>query len=381
MGKRGTRRENGAGTVELLNDGRWRVRLTIETSTGRKRKAFTAKTKKAVVAKRDAYLRDREGIAFDAETVTVSDYLDRWMEDSVKQTRRPSTVVEYESVVRVHLKPALGSLKLQKLGPVHVQGMLAEKRREGYAEGTCRRIYAILGAAMTQALKWRLVASNPLASVDAPRVSQRTSRMALTVQEVARLFRGAKDWRGGKLYPILLLAVSTGMRQGEILGLFWEDIEGEAITVRRTLHRDGKTNESGSVRYGPPKGGKPRRVEIDARVAAVLKDHRKCQLEERMEAKSWATEHVFATPEGKPIHRAVLLQSFKRLLKREGLPSVTFHELRHTCATIAASRNVHPTSVQRMLGHADVSTTLRVYSHEWPNAQKDASTALGDALF
>jgi integrase len=381
MGKKRTRRENGAGTVELLNDGRWRVRLTVETSAGRKRKAFTAKTKKAVVAKRDAYLRDREGIAFDAEMVTVSDYLDRWLEDSVKQTRRPSTVVEYESVCRVHLKPALGSLKLQKLGPVHIQGLLAEKRREGYAEGTCRRIYAILGAAMTQALKWRLVASSPLASVDAPSVPQRTSRMALTVQEVARLFDAAKVWREGRLYPILLLAVSTGMRQGEILGLLWEDIEGEAITVRRTLHRDTKTVEKGSARYGPPKGGKARRVEMDARVTGVLKDHRKRQLAERMASEAWETEHVFATPEGKPIHRAVLLQSFKRLCKREGLPPVTFHELRHTCATLAAKRNVHPNTVKELLGHADVSTTLRVYSHEWPGAARDASVALADVLF
>ncbi len=381
MEKKRTRRENHAGTLEQLADGRWRVRLTVETARGKKRKAFTAKTKKAVVAKRDAYLQQREGVAFDAEKVTVSEYLDRWLEDSVKQTRRPSTVVGYESVVRVHLKPSLGSLKLQKLGPVHVQGLLAEKRREGYAEGTCRRIYAIIGAAMTQALKWRLVNSNPMQAVDAPKVPQRTTRMALTAEEVSRLFDAAKAWRGGRLYPILLLAVSTGMRQGEILGLLWEDVEGNVITVRRTLHRDMKTTEKGSVRYGPPKGGKLRRVEIDTRVAAVLKEHRKRQLAERMASQSWESEHVFTTSEGRPIHRAILLQSFKRLCKREKLPPVTFHELRHTCATLAGQRGVHPQVVQRLLGHADISTTLRVYSHEWPGADRGAAEALGDVLF
>lgn len=382
MGKR-PKRENHAGTLEYLPKlDRWRIRLTVEGPNGTKfRKAFTAKKKKDVIAKRDQWLKDREGIAFDAEKITVSNYLDRWMEDSVKQNRRPSTVAEYQSVCRVHLKPAFGNVKLQKLGAIHIQSLLADRRRNGYAEGTCRRIYAILGAAMTQALKWRLVNANPIALVDAPKVPQRTTRMALTAEEVSRLFNAAKAWKDGRLYPILLLAVSTGMRQGEILGLFWEDVEGESITVRRTLHRDGKTNETGSARYGPPKGGKTRKIEVDPRVSAVLKDHRKAQLAERMAAPSWEAEHVFATTEGKPIHRAVLLQSFRRLCKRESLPSITFHELRHTCGTLMAQRGAHPNAVQQLLGHADVALTLRTYTHAWPGQHKDAAKALGDVLF
>lgn len=255
MGKR-PKRENGAGSLEELKDGRWRVRLTVETSMGVRRKAFTAKTKKAVVAKRDAYLKDREGIAFDAEKVTVSDYLDRWLRDHVSHQRRPSTYVEYESAVRVHLKPALGTIKLQKLGPVHVEGLLSEKRREGYAEGTCRRIYAILGAAMTQALKWRLVNSNPVTPVDAPKTPQRTTRMALTAEEVSRLFDAAKAWRGGRLYPILLLAVSTGMRQGEILALLWEDVEGRPLPSAGPSTGTGRRTRPGAPDMGHRRAGR-----------------------------------------------------------------------------------------------------------------------------
>jgi integrase len=234
---------------------------------------------------------------------------------------------------------------------------------------------------MKQALKCWLINADPMGAVDAPKATQRTTRMALAADEVSRLFDGAKAWRGGRLYPILVLAVSTWMRQGDILGLLWEDLEGDILTVRRTFYRDTKTAEKGSARYGPPKGGKTRRVEIDARVVSVLKEHRKKLLEERTSAPSWESEHVFTTPEGKPIHRAVLLQSFRRLCKREGLPQLTFHELRHTCATLVAKRNVHLTAVQRMLGHADIKTTLGTYSHEWPGAAKDASSALADVLF
>ena len=365
-----------------MTDGRWRVRLTVPTSVNPSGlKSFTAKTKGAVVKKRDAWLAERNGVAFDAEKMTVSEYLARWMRDSVSHSRRPSTVAEYTSVVRVHLDPAIGRIMLQKLGPAHVEALLAQKRRERYAEGTCKRIYAVLSAAMTQAVKWRLVNASPMAAVEPPKVPQRTTRMALTAEEVARLFAAARAWREGRLYPILLLAVSTGMRQGEMLGLLWEDIEGDSITVRRTLHRDGKTNEAGSVRYGPPKGGKARRIELDSRVAAVLKDHRKSQLAERMRAFSWQTEHVFTTHEGKPIHRAVLLQSFRRLLKREGLPVVTFHELRHTCGTLMAQRGVHPNAVQEVLGHADVALTLRTYTHAWRGQHADAMRAVSDLLF
>lgn len=370
------RRESGLGTLEWLpKTERWRVRITVETPSGKKRKAFTAPTKRAVIAKRDAYLK--ADAPYDADT-TVSEYLDRWLEDSVEQTRRPATVVEYESVVRVHLKPALGRAKLQDLKAAHVQAMLSKMRRDGYAPGTAKRVYAVLGAALNQAVKWQLLQASPMSGVDAPKAPQSTGRGALTLEQTRQLFDAAKAWRGGRLHPPLVLAVSTGMRQGEMLGLKWDDFNAErgTLTIRRTLHR-----EKDGWSYGPTKSGKDRTLEIDDRLVSLLKEHRKRQLEERMKAPQWTeTGHIFTTPEGKPIHRAVLYQSFKRLLKREGLPDITFHELRHTCATILAERGAHPNTVMMILGHADVGTTLRQYTHAWPGQTRDAATALGDVI-
>jgi integrase len=375
------RRSKGEGTLEWLpKTKRWRIRITVDTPTGKTRKAFTHPTKKGVRAKRDAWLKDRHGLAFDAENLTVSGYLDRWMEDSVRQTRRPSTVAEYESVCRIHLKPALGTLKLIDLKAAHIQGLLSQKRREGYASGTARRIYAVFGAALSQAVKWQLLAHNPMQGVDAPKATRIRSRDALTLEQAKRLFSAANDWRGGRLYAPLLLSVSTGMRQGEMLGLFWGDLDVRrgTLSVKRTLHRE----KGGGIRYGPPKGGKERVLELDARVLSVLKEHRKAQLEDRMRSEDWSdTGHVFTTTEGLPLHRAVLYQSFKRLCKREGLPDITFHELRHTCATLLAERNVHPSTVQMVLGHADVATTLRQYTHAWKNQSRDASEGLADVIF
>lgn len=382
MGKQ-IRREKGSGTLEWLpKTERWRIRITVDTPTGKKRKAFTAKTKRAVADKRDAYLQAESGAGFEAANLTVSEYLDRWLQDSVEQTRRPSTMVEYESVIRVHLKPAIGRVKLADLKAGHIQAMLSEMRRGGYAPGTARRVYAILGAALNQAVKWQLLSVSPMAGVEAPRAQQGSQqhggRGSLTLEETRRLFDAAKAWRGGRLHVPLVLAVSTGMRQGEMLGLLWDDFDAErgTLTVQRTIHR-----HKDSWTYGPTKGGKSRVLEVDERLVSLLKDHRRSQLEERMKAPEWTeTGHVFTTLEGKPIHRAVLYQSFKRLLRREGLPDITFHELRHTAATILAERGAHPDTVRQILGHADISTTLRVYTHAWPGQTRSAATALADVI-
>lgn len=254
--------------------------------------------------------------------------------------------------------------------------------RQGYASSTARRIYAVLGAALNLAVKWQLLQASPISGVDAPKAQvDTTSRGALTLQQTRRLFDAAKAWRGGRVHPVLVLAVSTGMRQGEILGLLWEDFDPDraTLTVRRTLHR-----KKGGWSYGPTKSGKVRTLEIDERLVSLLKEHRHQQLEERMAAPElrWTeTGHIFTTPEGKPIHRAVLYQSFKRLCKREGLPDITFHELRHTCATLMAQRGAHPNTVQAVLGHADIKTTLGTYSHEWPGRQRDAASSLADVIF
>jgi integrase len=370
------RRSKGEGTLEWMpKTKRWRVRVTVTTPEGtKKRKAFTAPTKKAVIAKRDAFL----ATPYDSE-MTVGAYLDRWMRDSVEQTRRPATIAEYESVCRVHLKPHLGRIKLRDLKAAHVQAMLTRMREEGCAGSTLRRLLAILGAALNQAVRWQLLTASPMTGVEKPKNTKKKERQSLTAEQTRRLFDAAKAWRGGRLHPVMVLAVATGMRQGEILGLMWEDFDTDrgTLTVQRTLHR-----ERGGYSHGPTKSGKPRVLELDSRLVALLQAHRRRQLEERMAASEWTdTGHIFTTPEGRPIHRAVLYQSFKRLCRREGLPDVTFHELRHTAATILAQRGAHPNTVQDILGHSDVTTTLRTYTHAWPHRHRDAATKLADVLF
>jgi integrase len=172
------------------------------------------------------------------------------------------------------------------------------------------------------------------------------------------------------------------MRQGELLGLKWEDVdlEGGTVQVRRTL----STATGGGFRFGPPKTAKSRRsVKLPGAALSALKKHRQAQLEERMRLAGLFVDHglVFASRVGTPVSRQDLVtRSFKPLLKRAGLPDVRFHDLRHTCATLLLGRGVHAKLVQELLGHSTISVTLDTYSHVLPGMSDAAAAAMDEAL-
>jgi integrase len=375
MGRAKRRRAAGEGTLEYLpKQGRWRIRL----STPEGRKSFTSKSQAEAIAKRDRYLRERTN--FKPSGLTLSDYLDMWLSDVVRPHRAPATYTEYESVTRNHIKPRLGTILISELGAAHLQGLVSEKVREGYAPSGVRRIYAVLSSALKQAVKWKLLAVSPAEGVVLPRsyaTSTTATRGALSAEQVRRLFAAAREWRGGRLYPILVLAVSTGLRQGEILGLRWSDIDLDrgTLTVRRTLHQD--------MTFGPTKAKRERLITLSGALRDMLVSHRRRNALESLRAPIGTKSSlglVFVNSDGRPVNRAVLLQSFKRLCRREGLPAITFHELRHTCATLLAERGVHPSEVQRILGHADIKTTLGTYTHAWPEQARDAAEGLSELI-
>ena len=182
-----------------------------------------------------------------------------------------------------------------------------------------------------------------------------------------------------------MLAITTGLRRGELLGLRWDDadLEGGTLRVGRALVREGGRYSLGETKT---KRGR-RRVNLTPRTVGVLKDHRKRQLEERMKLADLHEDHglIFATNVGTPVGTPVnpenlVKRSFKPLLKKAELPEIRFHDLRHTCATLLLGRGVHPKLVQELLGHATIAMTLDTYSHYLPSMGDQAASAMGDAL-
>jgi integrase len=232
-----------------------------------------------------------------------------------------------------------------------------------------------LRRALGQAVKDGFVPRNVAEAVDAPRVVNKQMH-PLTSEQARVLMEAAKGDRHEALY---VLAVTTGLRRGELLGLKWEDIDHEArvLRVRRALASDART-------FVEPKTAKSRRgVRLTTYSLDAVREHRERQLNERRSLDGLWRDHglVFPSRVGTPLNPENLVErSFKPLLERAGLPSIRFHDLRHTCATLLLSKGVNPKIVQEMLGHANISVTLDTYSHVLPDMQEVAVAAMDEVF-
>ena len=374
-----SRRGNNEGSIYRRKDGRWVGQYTIQTAKGPKLQYVYAKTRKEAAEKLTRAMADRDaGLVFEDKKLTLGQYLDRWLRDSVLGSVKPVTFENYEQLVRVHIVPALGRIKLKTLSPAHLQGFYRERLDSGLSTRTVQYLHALLHKALKQALRWDLVPRNVATAVDPPRV-HREEMQPLSPTQVRTFLEAAREDRLEALY---VLAVHCGLRQGELLGLRWEDIDLEAGTlqVRRTL-----TAAKGDRAFTTPKTVKSRRnVRLTSGAIDALIRHHQRQLEEREHlAGLWQDQGlVFTSGVGTPINRHNLLhRSFKPLLEKVGLPhSVRFHDLRHTCATLLLSKGIHPKLVQELLGHSNVSITLDTYSHILPGMGNQAANAMEDTL-
>src|ERR687898_510742 len=374
MGKRG----NGEGSITRRKDGLYMARYTVETATGAKRKALYAKTRKEASEKlTEALAQARKGITADASAMSVGAFMERWIEDSVRGSVRQSTYQRDESLCRVHIVTALGKKKLKTLSAADVQRFYRDKLDAGLSSATVYKLHVVLHKALKQAVRWGLTPRNVADDVDAPKIHK--DEVTPLVTEEAREF--LETARGDKLEALYILAVQSGLRQGELLALRWEDVDLEARTlqVRRTLTRNG-----GKLAVGPTKTAKGRRtVKLTQDATEALQGHLKRQLAEIDKAgDNWQENGlVFCTGKGTLINPTNLRRrSLTPLLQRAGLPAITFHQLRHTAATILLLKNVNPKVVSEMLGHATIAITLDTYSHVLPNMQHSAVAAMEEAF-
>jgi integrase len=370
---------NGEGGITRhKKSGLYMARYTVQTLTGPKRKTLYGKTRREVDEMLTKAKADRDGgLVFDADNMKLGEYLGRWLTDSVRDTVRPTTFERYEQMVRLHIRPVLGQLKLKNLTSTHVRGLYRQKLDAGLAPRTVQYIHVTLHKALEQAIADGLVPRNATEAVKPPQVRREEMR-PLTAEQVRILFRAAK---GARLEALYILAVTTGLRQGELLGLKWDDVDLEARTlrVRRTL----TTAKGGPQLTAPKTKGSRRTVKLTQNAVQALRSHLERQLDEIDRAGSLWRENglIFASESGEPLDRRnVTTHRFKPLLERAGLPQIRFHDLRHTCATLLLTKNVNPKIVSEMLGHASIAITLDTYSHVLPTMQDSAAKAMEDAL-
>ena len=362
--------------ITKRKDGRYMARYTVHTPDGPKRKLIYGKKYKEVEKKLNEARGDAaRGITYDAGQQTVGEYLTRWLADSVRDTVRQRTYERYESIVRVHLGPSIGQVKLKALTPTHVRSLYREKLDAGLASRTVLHIHRTLTKALKQATDDGLIPRNAAGPVRPPR-PRREEIQPLNREQVQALFEATK---GDRLEALYVVAVTAGLRRGELQGLKWEDVDLEAGTlqVRRTL-----SEPKGGYIFEAPKSGKGRSDRLTRKATAALREHRRRQLEERMQRAGLWQDHglVFPSGIGTPTSGGNLNRAFKATLQRAGLPAFRFHDLRHTCATLLLRQGVNPKYVQELLGHADISLTLNVYSHVLPDMGDAAVGAMDAAL-
>jgi integrase len=372
------RRGNGEGTITRRKDGRWEARYYVQTANGAKRKVLYGKTRAEARDKLAKALSGRiDGIVYDDENMTLGEYLDVWLKGSVLGSVRQSTYDRDTHLVNNHIKPVLGGVKLKRLNSVHLQSFYRNRVDARLSGSTVHKMHDILRRGLAQAVKWHLVPRNAAEAATPPRPDPKEMQ-ALSVDEARRLLESAGEDRLEALY---VLAIHTGMRQGELLALSWQDVdlENAVASVRRTLTRSG-----GKVVFGKPKTKKSRRsIRLTPQAVEALRVHLKRQLQdiEILGDRYQDQGLVFTTNTGAPINPSNLGQrSFASLLKRAGLPHMRFHDLRHTCATLLLSRGVHPKLVQELLDHATIAITLDTYSHVMPSMGDATAKALEDAL-
>ena len=374
------RRGNGDGTIYERPNGTYAAIFTIE---GGKRKTLYAKTYKEAQEKlRKALYDQQQGTLITAPQQTVAQFLTDWLENTQKQSVRPRTFERYEEIVRLHILPVLGQHKLQNLSAQHIQAFYTKKSNEGFSALTVISFHNLLHKALDTAVKWNLVARNMCKLVDPPR-RQRFEVTPLTLEQIQKLLSAVE---GHRLEALFKLALATGMRRGEIMGLKWQDIDFEKgkLQVRRVLSRIPSKMPGKGYEEAEPKTQKSRRAIIIASFALTsLKEHRANQAEEKKKAGINWQEHdyVFCTPLGTHLNPTRdVLDQLKVFLKRADLPDIRFHDLRHSAATLLLSLGVHPKVVQEILGHSQISMTLDIYSRVMPSMHEDAMNKLNEAV-
>jgi integrase len=351
------------------------ARITLE---GGVRKTFYAKTRQEAARRLAAAIRDRDtGVPIVGERQTVEQYFSTWLSD-IRPTIRPRSWVRYEELVRLHLLPSLGSTALSRLTAQQLQTLYSAKLAAGFAPATVGRLHAAIRRALGEAARLGLTQRNIAALVRAPRPAGHEMRV-LTPSQAQILLSSIV---GDPLETLYVLALTTGMRRGELLALHWSEIDLEAgsLQVRWTLqHMAG-----GIYVLTPPKTARSRRkIALTTRAIKALHDQKTRQQALREAAQEvWNDEDfVFTNALGHPIRGNHILQrQFAPLLAKAGLPAIRFHDLRHTAATLLLLRGIHPKVVSEMLGHSTISMTLDIYSHVLPDTQRDAVDALNKLL-
>ena len=376
----GTRGKGRMTDIKLNRERKtWEFVVDLPSADGKRRQAHRRgfATKKAAREALDG-LRGRvaAGLHVDPKTVTVGTYLVETWIPSLPLSVRPTTADTYTRLVRSHVLPHLGCVRLQRLDRAQVRVWVDKLAESGLSPKSVRNVHGVLSKALADAIELRLIVQNPASRARLPKVKRRPPR-AWTTEQLSAFLAQVEGTREASLWRLVAM---TGCRRGELLGLRWPDLDLDGATMTITRQR---TIAGGKVVEGAPKSDAgARTVALDAATVASLRAWRRTQNAERLRmGAGWAGgDLVFTRSDGVGLWPQSVTATFRRLAGELGLPQIGLHGLRHTAATFMIGTGVSPKLVQQRLGHAHVSVTLGLYSHVMPGHDRDAAEALAAAV-
>ena len=367
------KRGNNEGTIYQRSDGKYRAQISLD---GR-RLSFTAETHKECLD----WIRDRarqidHGLTYDGAITTLDTYMEGWL--TIKSTEiEPSTERQYRQITRDYILPQLGSKILLQLKTAHIQALYITHLNEGVSARVIELVHAILRNAFNDAINLGLLTKNPTAGVKKPKHHPR-GKTILNENQIQDLLLTAEAIQP-EFLAFYHLALSTGMRLGELLGTSWDDLDWDkgSLTVNQQLQR---VSGQGLVLKPPKTRAGHRSIKLGPNTLAVLREHRKFQGQRRLcRDPDWDESNLMFTQEsGAPWGPRQVQRAFKKLLSAADLPDMRFHDLRHTSGTHMMANKVDPVTVQRRLGHANASTTMNTYGHTVPWAQEKAAEVMDE---
>jgi len=377
-------RNKGTGSIEARGAGSWRITVEVGPPSEDGKRTRHRETVKG--NKRDAERRLREilsaaetGVYVAPSRKTTGQFLEEWAATYAVLNTSPRTAQSYAAEFRRHVIPALGKIPLSDLRTHHIQAYYVEALKSGRKDGmgglsprTVAYHHRILSEALEHAVRQNLLVRNPAKVADPPRPA-RVDIAMLAAEDTRRFLQAAAE---SEYFALLLAALYTGARLGELLALQWRnvDLDSGMMSIMYTLYRTGS-----EWHLKEPKSARSRRqIAMPRALTAHLEEHKKTLEAERvaMGGQLTAEDFVFGQWNGKPRDERSVNRGFARVLRNAGLPHIRFHDLRHTHASLMLKAGVHPKVVSERLGHGSVSFTLDVYSHVMPGLQESAAAKL-----
>lgn len=365
------RRSNSEGSIYKRPNGKWQAQVSIHGH--RVSKTFTNK----VDARDWIYQLEGQkgrGLTSEKAQLTVAEYLETWLEQ-VSMSLRPKTLYQYRGIVKNHLAPSLGQHKLISLTAARIQQLVTEMHNSGKGPRTIQITHAVLRRALASAKRLGLIRENAAVGIQLPRV-KRQEMIILSKKDIGKLL---SEVAGTWIAPILQLALTTGMRQGEMLGMQWRDVDfaTSTISVRRQLQRvPGK----GLVLSEPKTITGIRTVQLGRRSLKILMTQWN-YLQDVNDKDPEPRDLVFQSSVGTPVEPRNVLRTFKQALDQAGLPKIRFHDLRHTAASLMLASGRPIINVSRQLGHSKPSTTLDIYGHLVPGMEGEGANLQDEMVF